>query len=294
MKKWGYAAALMLAGVGTAGAYKASQWRRNAAVWHERWLALHSDPAGRRQYQSDNARLRSEPSVPHRVVFLGASITERLHLDREFPGQPFVNRGASGQLVWQQLLRVEPDALDLRPESVVLKMCAINLLPDAPPFEETQRYFNDMANRVRARGVKVVLATTVPVTRAWDQAEAGGRATALIRRFNEWVHDQARMHHEMVLDYASVLQDEEGYLPDALSEDGLHPNAAGERRMLALIRSVIIEGRGLELPEIPTQQGQVQNRVLPLTPTPVTDGGGTNAPSNAAVQQAPPSAEEPK
>ncbi|MEZ4405495.1 MAG: GDSL-type esterase/lipase family protein [Polyangiales bacterium] len=282
------AAAVVLLGVGAAGAYKALRWRRDANTWHTRWLALHSNPAGRDQYREDNARIRSQPSVPHRVVFLGASITERIRFDQEFPEQPFVNRGASGQLVWQQLLRIEPDALDLRPESVVLKMCAINLLPDAPPFEETQYYFASMADRVRARGVKAILATTVPVTRRWDQDEAGGRATPLIRRFNDWVRDQARMHREVLLDYASVLQDEEGYLPNDLSDDGLHPNAAGQRRMIALIRSVIVEGRGLQIPDPPAPTGPQQTRVMPLTAPAATDAGAPPAaPERPAVPEEP-------
>ncbi len=291
MKRFAYAvAAVILAGVGAAGAYKAYRWRKDAHTWHQRWMALHSNPAGRDQYRDDNARVRSQPSRPHRVVFLGASITEHIRFDQEFPDQPFINRGASGQLVWQQLLRVEPDALDLRPESVVLKMCAINLLPDAPPFEETQFYFAAMADRVRARGVKAILATTVPVTRRWDQDEAGGRATPLIRRFNDWVRDQARMHREVLLDYASVLQDEEGYLPNDLSDDGLHPNAAGQRRMVALIRSVIVEGRGLQIPETPAPTGAQQTRVMPLTAT--ADAGAPAAPPAPPSQ--PPAPEEPK
>ena len=44
---------------------------------------------------------------------------------------------------------VEPDALDLNPEAVVIKMCAINLLPDAPPLEETQYYFAMLADTIR-------------------------------------------------------------------------------------------------------------------------------------------------
>lgn len=243
------AAALLFVGVTGALAWKALGYRRDAQTWHDRWLALHSSPAHRARYRADNARLRAEGAAPHRVVFLGASITEQLDLASAFPDQHFVNRGDSGQLVWQQLLRLEPDALDLNPESVVIKMCAINVLPDAPPFEESQYYYAAMADRVRHRGAKVILATTVPVSEAWDRAEASGQATPLIRRFNEWVRDQARVRREMLLDYASVLSDENGYLPESLTNDGLHPNEVGRRRMIALIRSVIVEGRGQPAPE---------------------------------------------
>ena len=216
------ALALLLAGLG-AMTYKALRYRSDARTWHERWLSLHADPAHRSRFAADNERLRNEGVVSGRVVFLGASITEQLDLAAEFPTSHFVNRGDGGQLVWQQLLRVESDALSLRPEMVVLKMCAINLLPDAPPFDETQSYYAQLADRVRSHGVKVVHATTVPVSRTWDRVEAGGAATGRIRRFNEWLRDTARMRHELVLDYAAALGDDEGYLPDALTADGLHP-----------------------------------------------------------------------
>lgn len=247
---WMVAAASLVA-AGGAVVYKAWRYRKEAQLWHGRWLALHSDPAGRDLHRADNERLRGQGVVRHRVVFLGASITEMLDLAGSFPDRNFVNRGASGQLVWQQLLRLDDDALSLRPEAVVLKMCAINLLPDAPSFDETQRYFAMMAERVRGRGVKAILATAVPVSRRWDMAEANGRATPQIVRFNAWVRDQARLHHEMLLDYAQVLADDQGYLPDSLTDDGLHPNEVGRRRMLALIRTVLIEGRGQPQVEAP-------------------------------------------
>nr|MBK7066041.1 hypothetical protein [Deltaproteobacteria bacterium] len=100
----------MLVGLG-AVSYKAWRYRSDAKTWHDRWLALHSDPTHRVRYRADNERLRNEGVVTGRVVFLGASITDQLDLAGEFPGVPFVNRGDSGQLVWQQYLRLEPDAL---------------------------------------------------------------------------------------------------------------------------------------------------------------------------------------
>lgn len=267
------ALALMIAGLGVVS-YKAWRYRSDARTWHERWLALHSDPAHRVRYRAENERLRNEGVVAGRVVFLGASITDQLDLAGEFPGVPFINRGDSGQLVWQQLLRLEPDALELRPEMVVIKMCAINLLPDAPPFEETQFYFAQMADQVRARGIKLVLATAVPVTRAWDRAEADGTATPKIRRFNEWVRDQARMRRDMILDYASVLADDEGYLPDSLSDDGLHPNRAGRQRMISLIRSVVLEGRGATAPVGPVPPGAIPPPDAGAAAVRVVDAGG--------------------
>ncbi|MBL8604383.1 MAG: hypothetical protein JNK72_20830 [Myxococcales bacterium] len=272
-------AALGLLGFTGAVGYKAFRYRQEARRWHDRWSRLHANPANFERYRADNARIqRGDGIVEGRVVFLGASITESLDLRTPFPQREFLNRGTGGQLVWQQYLRLGPDALDLNPEAVVLKMCAINLLPDAPSLDETRYYFTLMAEAVRRRGMKVIVATTVPVSRAWDRDEAGGTATAKIREFNDWARNYAREHHDMVIDYASVLSDEQGYLIDTFSEDGLHPNEGGKRRMLELIRSVLIQGR-MPVADTPPSQNPGAQPPAPgtsNTPPPAPEGGSTN------------------
>lgn len=235
------AAALALAG-GAAVSYKAFRYRKDAQLWYARYNALHRDPGGLDHYRDDNARLRREGARPGRVVFLGASITEALDFARLFPNEPLVNRGVGGQLVWQQWLRLEPDALSLSPSAVVLKTCAINMLPDAPPLEETQRYFSLMMESVRRHGARVVVATAVPVSRRYDATEGEGHVAERIQRFNAWLRAEAERNHDTVLDYAAALADAQGYLPDNLSEDGLHPNAEGKQRMADAIRRVVVEG----------------------------------------------------
>ncbi len=233
-------AALALAGAG-AVSLKAWQYRKDAQRWYGRYTALHRDPADLERYRADNARLAREPRAPHRVVFLGASITESLDLARAFPNEPLVNRGIGGQLIWQQSLRLDADALALAPAAVVLKTCAINMLPDAPPLDETRRLYAQMADTVRARGVRVIYATAVPVSRGYN-TENGGHVAEQIARFNDWVRNEAAQHHDLVLDYAAALGDAQSFLPDALSEDGLHPNEAGRQRMVDAIRRVVVDG----------------------------------------------------
>lgn len=235
------AAALAIAG-GAAASWKALRYRKDAQLWHARYAALRRDPAGLDRYRGDNDRLRRAGRVSGRVVFLGASITESLDLAALFPGEPLVNRGVGGQLIWQQWLRLDADALSLDPAAVVIKTCAINMLPDAPPLDETQRYFALMADAVRRRGARVIVATAVPVSRGYDASEGAGRVARRITQFNAWVRAEAERNRDLVLDYASALADPQGYLPDSLSDDGLHPNAEGRRRMADAVRRVVLDG----------------------------------------------------
>ncbi len=233
--------ALALAG-GAALSWKAWRYRADSQRWHARWASLHGDPAGLARYRADNERLRREGAAARRVVFLGASITESLDLARLFPNEPLVNRGIGGQLIWQQWLRLDADALSLSPAAVVIKTCAINMLPGAPPLDDTKSYFARMADAIRQRGARVVYGTCVPVSRGYDRAEGDGRVTERVTAFNAWVREEARRTQSPLLDYAAALGDAEGYLPDRLSEDGLHPNAEGRQKMLDAIRTVVVDG----------------------------------------------------
>ncbi|MBI5516579.1 MAG: hypothetical protein HY909_22530 [Deltaproteobacteria bacterium] len=268
------AAALALIGSVGMGARSALGWRAEARAWRARAEELLRNPAGRDRYQRDNRRVREEGHREHRTVFLGAELTRSLPLGQAFPGRPFVNRGLEEELAWQALLRVDPDALDLDPEGVVLELSARNFTDGAPPLEETEHYVAALAERCRARNVKAVLVTAAPVSRAWDALHGGG-VTDRLTRYNNWVREQARAHQDLLVDLAAALSDDEGYLPDALSGPGLLPNDAGQQRVLAVLRAALLEGRGQ--PPLP-----VVNPPAPeVHGAPPVDGQAPPAPSIA-------------
>jgi lysophospholipase L1-like esterase len=221
------------------------QTRARAALAESRYARVMRDPAGLTRYRADDARLRATQRVPGRVVFLGASITEGMDLATRFPGRDFINRGMSGQYVWQQYLRMPEDVFALAPEAVVLKVCAINLRDDAPPPEQTRGFFARMADEARARGIRPVLATVVPVARGYERERAAGDLHVRIAAMNDWIRAYARAHGDAVLDYAAALADPQGYMPDALSDDGLHPNARGYERMYAAIAAALPPAAGV-------------------------------------------------
>src|SRR3954453_10496403 len=49
------------------------------------------------RYYAAKEELKKHPADPKRVVFMGDSITDSWNLATSFPGQPYVNRGISGQ-----------------------------------------------------------------------------------------------------------------------------------------------------------------------------------------------------
>jgi acyl-CoA thioesterase-1 len=161
-----------------------------------------------------------------RVVFFGASITEDYPLARHFPGQPYLNRGEGGQLAYQMLQRFERDVLDLAPRAVVLKVCAINFGPQAPPLGVTEAEYVEMVARAAAAGIRPVLTTVVPVSRAWAERK-GPRVQDGVLAFGDFARREARRRGLPLADYHGRMAGPDGFVQAELSSDGLHLSAAG-------------------------------------------------------------------
>jgi lysophospholipase L1-like esterase len=91
----------------------------------------------------------------------------------------------------------------------------------------------------------VVLASLLPVSD--DKKGPDGRPLLWIRDhpleelrgLNAWIADYARAHGHVYLDYFSATVDARGLLRPDLTDDGLHPNAAGYAVMAPLAEEAI-------------------------------------------------------
>jgi acyl-CoA thioesterase-1 len=72
------------------------------------------------RYHQANQELMRQPADPHRVVFMGDSITDFWRMDEYFAGQPYINRGISGQTTPQMLVRMYADVIDLKPAAMIV------------------------------------------------------------------------------------------------------------------------------------------------------------------------------
>ena len=156
------------------------------------------------------------PSVAHKqAVLVGASVGKDWRLHLPFPGvttldvYQFDKTEAVGQ------------ALGRRPDLIILKECAAYFPLDDP--EGSRELVTGWVEQVRAAGVKVALATVVPVTEAHAR-EKPGRAEGLWQ-FNRWVRAFGGQEQIPLLDLEAALRRsaEDRHLDDALhSGDGLH------------------------------------------------------------------------
>ena len=204
------------------------------------------------RFRAANAALGPKKPGETRVVFFGDSITDnwsKAGYGGFFPGKPYVNRGIGGQTTSQMLVRFRADVLDLSPDVLVILAGTNDVSANNGPVsdEDLQRNLMTMAELAKDHGVRVVLASILPVAddkRGPDGQpllRTEGRPPARLRALNAWMSDYARRRGHVYLDYASAVADAAGALKADLNGDGLHPNTAGYAVMAPLAEKAIAE-----------------------------------------------------
>lgn len=197
------------------------------------------------RYRDDDARLGAPAPGEARVVFLGASITDfwGRKYGEFFPGKPYVNRGISGQVTSQLLVRFQQDVVHLKPAAVILADAGANNIAGNAGPATLEMFQNDIVSIVaiaRANHIRVILASLLPASRFPWKPEA--RPAEEIREWNEWLKSYARQQGMVYLDYYSALVDDEGGMKPELAFDAaVHPNSAGYAVMQPLAEKAIAE-----------------------------------------------------
>ena len=115
---------------------------------------------------------------------MGDSITELWRLAESFPGQPFVNRGISGQTSSQMLARMFQDVIALKPAAVVILAGTndISRATGAVTAQMVEDNIQAMAQLATANGIKVCCARSCRPMTSRCQQPARRLARARSRR----------------------------------------------------------------------------------------------------------------
>lgn len=214
-----------------------------------------SDWAQISRFAEANGKIAPPRLGEDRVVFLGDSITDSWDdggFGEFFPGKPYINRGISGQTTPQMLVRFRPDVIALRPKVVVI-LAGTNDIAGNTGFmslQDTADNIASMAELARANGIRVVLASVLPVNDRLRNKEGvpliqtQKRPNEKIVAMNEWLKKYAAENELVYLDYFSAMVDGAGTLKDGLSYDGLHPDAEGYKVMQPLAEKAISAALG--------------------------------------------------
>jgi len=193
------------------------------------------------RYADNDAKLKPAAKGERRVVFLGDSITDSWELSHYFPHKPYVNRGISGQTTPQMLVRFRPDVIDLQPKAVLILAGTNDLAGNTGPMtlEMIENNLASMSDLARSHSIALVFASLLPVSDYGPDKQTMHRLPEKIRQLNAWIQRYCQKHGLIYLDYYSHLLDKNGMLRGDLSQDGLHPNAAGYKIMAPLADAAI-------------------------------------------------------
>jgi quinoprotein glucose dehydrogenase len=199
------------------------------------------DWAQLRKYREANKLLPLPKKGAQRVVFLGSSIFERWSVVAPafFQNPNYINRGISGQISPQLLIRFQQDVIDLQPAAVVI-LAGSNDIAGSTGHVTNEVILNNiksMTELAQRHGIKVILCAYLPVYQyPWrKEIEAAGKIIAL----NKAISAYAKKNNLVLLDYFTPLVDERNGQQAALTLDGVHPNAAGYEIMARVTTATI-------------------------------------------------------
>ncbi len=182
-------------------------------------------------YDKRMAAFRAERVAPGGIVLVGSSHLEWFDAERLLPAFRFVNRAiASDRLGLGArgiLHRLNESVFDVQPRMIVFNN-SVNDLGElwrtgAPPVAAIRQAYEQVIGAIRAGAADVPLLIV-------NELPTCGRFAGLnplIAAFNPYIAEVARRHGCGHLDIHSVIVNEAGELPAALTTDGLHLNEAG-------------------------------------------------------------------
>ncbi|RYE22464.1 MAG: acylhydrolase, partial [Sphingobacteriaceae bacterium] len=186
------------------------------------WADLH-------HYAAKNKALPAVTRKDKRVIFLGSSIFERWTdlVPEFFANKNYINRGISGQISPQLLVRFRQDVINLHPKAVII-LAGSNDIAGSTGHVTTEEIMNNVASMcelAKKNHIKVILCAYLPV---YDYPWRKGLHPAeKIISLNNQIKLFVRQKHLTLLDYFTPFADERNGQKAELTLDGVHPNAAG-------------------------------------------------------------------
>jgi hypothetical protein len=153
----------------------ASNTGRHPAAYYA-WKKVHDaqllvDFGGLDRFREANVALPTPKPGENRIVFMGDSITEDWHLEKSFPGKPYINRGISGQTSPQMLVRFRQDVVDLKPKVVLILAGTNDIMENTGPMttEQSGAMIASMSDLATTNNIQVVLCSVLPSSEfAWS------------------------------------------------------------------------------------------------------------------------------
>lgn len=193
------------------------------------------------KYANQNMQVQQKQKSEIRVVFLGNSIFEGWSVARPefFIDKPYFNRGISGQVTAQMLLRFQDDVAQLQPDVLVLKAGINDIAENAGTYDQqkTLKNIKSIVQLAKANKIKVVLCSVLPANKfVWRPAlQPADKVIALNRALQEYATKEGVYYLDL---YSAVVDDQKG-MKAIYANDGVHPTIDGYKVLEPLVEAAI-------------------------------------------------------
>lgn len=191
------------------------------------------DWAALTKYQKENELLGAPKKGENRIVFLGSSIFEfwKQKDPEYFNNKSYIDRGISGQISPQLLIRFRQDVIDLKPKAVIILAGSNDISGNTGHVtnEKIMDNIKSMCELAKLHNIKVILCKYLPINQyPWAKhIEPADKIVDL----NNLIEAYAQKENFTVLDYWTPLVDDKKGQRKELTVDGVHPNLAGYKIM---------------------------------------------------------------
>lgn len=192
------------------------------------------DWAALSKYKKENLEIGLPKKGEKRVIFLGSSIFEfwKQKDPEYFNKNAYVDRGISGQISPQLLIRFRQDVIDLKPKAVIILAGSNDLAGNKGHVSNKTILDNikTMTELAKKHRIKVILCKYLPVYEYPWNKNLKNVADQIIS-LNEEIVAYAKREKLNILDYFTPLADEKNGQKAEYTTDGVHPNLAGYKVM---------------------------------------------------------------
>lgn len=204
------------------------------------------DWAALSKYKKENAALPAPAEGEKRVVFIGSSIFEfwKEKDPKYFSNQSYIDRGASGQITPQLLLRFRQDVINLKPAAVIILAGSNDIAGNKGHVtnEGIMEHIKSMSELAKLHQIKVILCKYLPIYEyPWNKSI---KPAEKIIDLNNMIEAYAKENNFTVLDYWTPLVDQRKGQKAELTVDGVHPNLAGYKIMENVTEKAIDQALG--------------------------------------------------
>lgn len=196
------------------------------------------------RYAIENQNL-SNVSNQDRIVLMGDSITEfwKTTDNTFFQNTTLINRGISGQTTSQMLLRFRQDAINLKPEIIVILAGINDIAENTGPISLENILGNilSMAELAKTNNIKIVLSSVLPANKFPWRPDL--QPAEKVIELNAMIEKYCQENKIPYIDYYSKMVDNQKGLDAKFTNDGVHPTLAGYKIMEPLLKEALAKTR---------------------------------------------------